>query len=49
MPLVTVRDGARDGSAAGTEEEAVEVVVVVGEAEVVVGGVREARLGVLNV
>ena len=48
MPLVTVREGARDGSAAGTEEEAVEVVVV-GEAEVVVGGVREARLGVLNV
>ena len=48
MPLLTVRDGARDDSAAGAEEEAVEVVVV-GEAEVVVGGVRKARLEVLNV
>ena len=44
MFSLTVRDGARDGLAAGVEEE----VVVVGEAEVV-GGVRKARLGVLNV
>ena len=49
MPLLTVRDGARDDSAAGAEEEAVEVVVVVGEAEVVLGGVRKARPEVLNV
>ena len=48
MPLLTVRDGARDDSAAGAEEEAVEVVVV-GEAEAAVGGVRKARLEVLNV
>jgi len=50
MPLTTVGDGARDGLAAGVEEEVVEVVVVVvGEAEVVVGGARKGRLGVLNV
>ena len=48
MPLVTAWDGG-DSSAAGAEEEAVEAVVVVGEAEVVVGGVRKAHLGVLNV
>lgn len=47
MPLVTAWDGG-DSSAAGAEEEAVEAVVV-GEAEAAVGGVRKARLGVLNV